>query len=69
MKNDRHDPARRDAALQVRQRMDARGKRRVVKRLLARNAQWRRFVTGGMAAGTAVLASLLVLGEAAAMAV
>ncbi|CAN7340598.1 hypothetical protein [Massilia sp. LjRoot122] len=59
----------RDAALQVRQRMETRGKRRFVKRLLERNAQWRRMAAGAMAAGTAaLLAGLLVLGEAAAMA-
>lgn len=58
-----------DCALQVRRRMEARGKRRLVKRILERNAQWRRLVAGGMAAGTAaLLASLLFLGEAVAMA-
>jgi len=58
-----------DAALQVRRRMEARGKRRLVKRILERNAQWRRLVAGGMAAGTAaLLAGMLVLGEAVAMA-
>lgn len=68
MKSSRREAAGPDAALQVRQRMETRGKRRIVKRLLARNAQWRRMVAGGMAAGmAALLASLLVLGEAAAM--
>ena len=57
-----------DAALQVRRRMTTRGRRRLVKRILERSAQRRRLVAGGMAAGaTALLASLLVLGEAAAM--
>lgn len=69
MKSNRRTPAGRDAALQARQRFETRGKRRIAKRLLVRNAQWRRMVAGGMAAGTALLASLLVLGEAAAMAI
>lgn len=58
-----------DVALQARRRMETRGKRRLARRILARNAQWRRRVTGGMAAGTvAWLAGLLLVGEAVAMA-
>ncbi|VXB91938.1 hypothetical protein [Massilia sp. 9I] len=69
MKRSRNEMVEADAALQVRRRMQTRGKRRLVKRILERNAQWRRLVAGGMAAGTAaLLASLLMLGEAAAMA-
>ncbi|MCC2973706.1 hypothetical protein [Massilia sp. IC2-476] len=68
MKRNRIELMETDAALQVRRRMAARGKRRLVKRILERNAQWRRVVAGAMAAGTAaLLASLAVLGEAAAM--
>lgn len=68
MKRNRAQSDNGDPALRVRQRMETRGKRRFVKRLLERNAQWRRLVAGSMAAGmAAVLASLLMLGEAAAM--
>lgn len=58
-----------DAAAQARHGMERKGRRRFAKRLLERSARWRRMVAGGMAAGmAAMLASLLVLGEAAAMA-
>ncbi len=70
MKRSRIEMMEADAALQVRRRMESRGKRRLVKRILERNAQWRRLVAGSLAAGTAVLlAGLLTLGEAAAMAI
>lgn len=69
MKRNETQVVTRDPAIQVRQRMETRGKRRLVKRVLVRNAQWRRVVTGSMAAAmAAALASLLVLGEAVAMA-
>ncbi len=69
MKWNRAESEHGDAALQVRRRMATKGKRRFVKRLLERNARWRRMVAGSLAAGmAAMLAGLLVLGEAAAMA-
>ena len=69
MKCNRVESDNPDVAVQVRRRMEGKGKRRFAKQLLERSARWRRVVAGGMAAGTAaMLASLLVLGEAAAMA-
>jgi len=68
MKTNHIDTLGQDPALQVRRRMASRGKRRIVKGVLARNARWRRRVVGSMAAGlAALLGGLLVLGEAAAM--
>jgi len=69
MKWNRADGSSPDAAAQPRPGMERKGKRRFAKRLLERSARWRRMVAGGLAAGmAAMLASLLVLGEAAAMA-
>lgn len=60
----------RDAALRARQRMERRGKRRLAKHLLERNAQWRRTVFKTMAGGVAaMLAGQLLFGELAAAAV
>ncbi|RZA34201.1 MAG: hypothetical protein EOP92_16885 [Lysobacteraceae bacterium] len=69
MKWNRTEPGRQDAALEARRCMETKGKRRFARRLPERSARWRRMVAGSMAAGmAAMLASLLVLGEAAAAA-
>lgn len=68
MKWKRAEPDSLDAAVQARRRMERKGKRRFVKRLLERSARWRRVIAGGMAAAmAATLAGLLVLGDAVAM--
>lgn len=64
MKWNRAEPGKPDVAVQARRRIEGKGKRRFARRLLERSVRWRRMVAGGMAA---LLASLLVLGEAAAM--
>lgn len=56
----------RDAAVRARGRMERRGKRRLVKHLVVRNARWRRAIVKTFAAGlAAVLAGQLVFGELA----
>lgn len=68
MKWKRAEPGSPDVAVQARRRMEEKGKRRFARRLLERSVRWRRMLAGGLAAGmAATLASLLVLGEAAAM--
>lgn len=57
----------RDAAMRAQQRLERRSRRRLAKHLVARNAQWRRFVARAMAAGmAAVLAGQMMVSEAAA---
>jgi len=59
----------RDAAVRAQQRLERRSRRRLVKQVVARNAQWRRLVARAMAAGlAAVVATHLMVSEAAAQA-
>jgi hypothetical protein len=53
--------------MRAQQRLERRSRRRLAKHLVARNAQWRRFVARAMAAGmAAVLAGQMMVSEAAA---
>jgi hypothetical protein len=63
----RREAFERDAAVRAQQRLERRSRRRLAKHLVARNAQWRRFVARAMAAGmAAVLAGHMMVSEAAA---
>ncbi|MFC0250461.1 hypothetical protein [Massilia consociata] len=69
MMHQRPRPLQADPAVQAQLRMQGRGKRRLVKHILERNARWRRLVARTMTAlMAAVLAGQLALGEQAALA-
>ncbi|MEW6759183.1 MAG: hypothetical protein AB1437_00045 [Pseudomonadota bacterium] len=57
----------RDAAVRAQQRLERRSRRRLVKHMVERNAQWRRLAARAMAAGlAAMVATHLLVSEAAA---